>query len=275
MLNYILLFVLMLCVIIWLYRANYKPKIYNEITKKINNKTNNCSKFTDKYFYDVDDITPDLRNIENDRRNILTESYKIQSRSINKTNKSKINTDETLWHDWPEKKLYANNGTWKIFPFYAFGVWVPENCNMCPYTYKFLKSIKGLKLATFSKLSPGMKLTPHRGWGNHSNHVIRCHYGLSVPNGLGCYISVSDTENGKDTKLYHEQFKWLIFDDSKWHYAENKSTHDRIVLIVDIERPAHIKTGTSEVGDSKELLDIVNYFKEKNIKKLDTFEKLP
>lgn len=209
----------------------------------------NCSRRTqmDKFFYSVNEISSQLDNIGNVSDDIMKESLSIFG-------------DE--WSDWPEKELYDSDGKWKIFPFYAFGIWVNDNCEKCPKTYKFLKHIKGLKLATFSKLTSGMKLKPHKGWASHSNYVIRCHYGLVVPK--GCYVSVSDET--REEIQYHKKFQWLIFDDSKTHYAENKSNSDRIVLILDIERPSTIKVGSSEIGDSKELIEIVNYFKSKNIK---------
>lgn len=201
----------------------------------------------DKFYYTVEEICPLLDSIKNVSDDILNESLGIFGNE---------------WKDWPEKDLYEKNGEWKIFPFYAFDIWVGDNCKKCPKTYSFLKGIKGLKLATFSKLSSGMKLKPHKGWGDHSNHVIRCHYGLVIPE--KCYVSVADET--KEEIKHHKKFQWLIFDDSKTHYAENKSKSDRIVLIIDIERPKTIKTGTSDIGDSKELLDIVNYFRSKNIK---------
>ena len=171
------------------------------------------------------------------------------------------------WISWPEKYLYAENGDWNIFPFYAFGMWIPVNCNKCPRINSFLKSIPGLKLATLSRMTPGMKLTPHEGWASHSNYVIRCHFGIIVPD--GCYISVKEIDiydkNDTEKIKYHKENEWLIFDDSKTHYAHNTSNSDRVVLIIDIERPKNIKIGQSKVGDSKELINIVNYFKEKNI----------
>lgn len=199
----------------------------------------------DNFFYDVNDVCPSLNNITPHSAQILNETLKVM---------------DSKWYDWPELELYQRQGKWKIFPFFAFGIWEMENCNKCPAIYNFLKQIPNLKLATLSKLTAGMKLKPHRGWGNHSNNVIRCHYGLVVPQ--NCYISVIDDKNEKI--MYHNKFKWLLFDDSKIHYAENKSNHDRIVLIIDVERPSHIKKGTSQVGDSKELLEVINYFKIKN-----------
>lgn len=163
------------------------------------------------------------------------------------------------WHDWPEKELYANEGTWKVIPFYGFGTWVPDNCAACPQLVEFLRGIRGLRLATLSKLSGGMKLTPHKGWGCYSNYVIRCHFGVHVPPNK-CYISVAGDGEPEEIR-YHVDNEWLLFDDSKRHYAENMSTEDRIVLIIDIERPGHIKQGTSDATDTKELEEFVMAFK--------------
>jgi beta-hydroxylase len=226
-------------------------------------------------------------------KNLYISEYKILNK-IKLFNKEIIeevaninNSSNIEWSDWPEKDLYNSDLTrtsWKIFPFLGFGKWVEKNCDKCPYITKFLKSVPNLKLAIISKLNPGMKLTPHRGWGKHSNNVLRCHYGLIVPK--YCYISVSNTEhppmfNSSSLKLksypeniiynkngiyeeiqFHKQFEWLIFDDSETHYAENLSDSERIVLILDIQRPDNIKKGTATKGDTKELLELVKYYKE-------------
>lgn len=192
---------------------------------------NNC-------FYEVSEVEPQLNLIHAKRDMILAE----------------VNNIKSPWHDWPERDLYEKkDGEWKIFPFYAFGIWVPQNCQQCPTICQFLQNIPGLKLATLSKLSPGMRLTPHQGWGNHSNNVIRCHYGIDIPE--NCYVGV------ESEKKYHHNDEWVVFDDSKTHYAVNDSNQARIVLIVDVDRPTTIRKGNSQVGDSRELIEIVNYFK--------------
>ena len=132
-----------------------------------------------------------------------------------------------------------------------------DNCNKVTILTKFIKSIPNVQLATLSRLSPNMKLKPHRGWGSHSNHVLRAHYGLIIPD--NCYVKVNDEIQ------YHQNDKWMVFDDSETHMAENQSDKDRLVLIIDISRPNHIPKGTSTIGDSKELLDIIDYFKQKQI----------
>jgi len=199
----------------------------------------------DNMFYNVEDVYPELQNI-----------HKIRNLIIDEIN----NIDK--WENWPEKNLYDADGTWKIYPLYAFNIWVTDNCNQLPTLTKFIKSVPNIKLATLSKLSAGMKLTPHRGWGSHSNNVLRTHYGIDVPENK-CYIKVSDDK--REEKQYHQNDRWIVFDDSKTHMAENTSQSDRIVLIIDINRPSYVRRGTSEVGDTKELLDIIDYFAKKNI----------
>ena len=182
----------------------------------------------DKLFYAVDEICPDLHKIDSIKEEVL--------REVNEVNKGN-------WTDWPEEALYGAKGDWKIFPFYAFGGWAQHQCKKCPVIYDFLKQIKGLRVALLSKLTPGMKLKSHRGWGNHSNNVIRCHYGLIVPE--GAYVAVSDNETHSYQEQYHKKFEWMLFDDSKWHYAHNTSlVGERIVLIIDVDRPSNIPKGT-------------------------------
>lgn len=199
-----------------------------------------------KKFYNANEINYDLNNIYKYNNEILQEVNTIKNK---------------YWIDWPEKELYNQKiGKWNIFPFYAFNIWAHDNCRKCPSIYKFLKNLKGLKLATLSRMTPGLKLEEHQGWAMHSNFVIRCHFGIIVPE--KCYISVSD-EYGIQKK-FHKNNEWLIFDDSKNHYAHNNSNEDRIVLIVDVERPTNVNIGKSTVGDTSELMNIVNYFKNKN-----------
>lgn len=236
--NYIIFFLIIVFIFVIIF-------VY---TKKINKN---------KLFYDVNEIDKNLIHIDIIKENILHEVMSLQENTTNTNN----------WKEWPEKYLYCDSSpdSWKIFPFFAFGIWVSDNCNKCPYIYDYIKNIPKLKLATLSKLKPKTKLNIHQGWASHSNHVIRCHYGIVVPDNL-CYIYVQDNTTGKNQKKYHKNFEWLVFDDSKLHYASNESEIERIVLILDIERPTDIEIGKSDIGDSKELIEIINSFKNKNLK---------
>ncbi len=187
--------------------------------------------------------------------------------------KKEVNTlcNNKNWFDWVEKDLYKGNtptSDWKILPFYGFGIWVKENCDLCPNLAKFIKSIPGLKVALLSKMGPDTVLTEHRGWGNHSNKVLRCHFGFNIPD--NCFVSVGDYDNNNEIKREvkkYQQDKWLIFDDSKFHFTYNKSNQDRIVLIIDIERPYYVKQGTANVEDTKELKELIDSFRNKTLSK--------
>jgi aspartyl/asparaginyl beta-hydroxylase (cupin superfamily) len=200
-----------------------------------------------KKYYDVNEVCPELLSIYN-YKDIMSEVDSVR---------------KMVWDEWPEKELYlTENKTWNIYPFKAFGLDITDNCEKCPNLSRFINSIPGIKIAILSRLGPGMKLAPHQGWGGHSNNVIRCHFGIDVPD--GCYISVADEPDLSDEEIrYHKNGEWLCFDDSKIHYAHNSSNKDRIVLIVDVQRPSTIAKGTSKAGDTKELLDIVNYYKQR------------
>lgn len=207
-----------------------------------NNLTNKNKSIKNQAFYDVVDVCSELLQVHRYEQHMLKEILSFKN--------------ETNWNDWPEKDLYDKQGTWKIFPFFAFGLWIEENCKTCPTIATFLRSIPKLKLATLSKLSPRMKLTPHQGWGKYSNYVIRCHFGIVVSKQSWIYVLNNDVWN----KQHHNTFDWLIFDDSKMHYAENNSDSDRIILMVDVERPQTIRIGESDIGDTKELNEIIKYF---------------
>ena len=170
------------------------------------------------------------------------------------------------WMDWPETHLYRDfkiNGNWKIIPFFGFNTWCHFNCNQFPQITKFLQNIENLKIALLSKIGPKMKLNAHYGWGDHSNNVLRCHYGIILPtNYYESYIAVE--ENDKIEIQYHKLHDWIVFDDSKLHYAVNDSDTDRIILIIDLERPSHVKKGTSSSQDTKELLEVINEINKSN-----------
>lgn len=204
-----------------------------------------------KNFYTVEETFPHL--------NKIYDNLDIYKREINNVIKDKS------WINWVEKDLYnsKDNMDWKIFPFCGFNIWAEENCKKCPELTKFIKSIPGLKVAILSKMTPGTKLTEHRGWASHSNYVLRCHFNFIIPE--NCFISVGDSSGNsenivREVKKYKKD-KWIIFDDSRLHYTWNNGNSDRIVLILDIERPKNIKSGTAKKGETKELIELLNSFK--------------
>ena len=54
-------------------------------------------------------------------------------------------------------------------------VWVERECSRLPLATRLLRAIPGVRTALFSRLGPGTRLAPHRGWASLANHVLRCH----------------------------------------------------------------------------------------------------
>lgn len=212
--------------------------LYNIIFKKI-----------DKCFYTLEETFPALESF------VKNDSFELILKDTN-------NVD--IWKDWPEYNLwdFYNNpkSKWTVFPFKAFGKWHDRNIKLCPNIYRLLEKLGGnLINASLSKLGSNTKLIPHKGWGYLSNNVLRCHLGIIIPNDAFIYC-----KDDKDLEYQIRQQKaqqWIIFDDSKTHFADNKDlTNDRIVLILDLKRPSNIKKGNSCIKDTSELNEFLRSF---------------
>lgn len=176
----------------------------------------------------------------------------------------------TSWIPWPEHTLYQGKGNdgkereWKVIPFvYTFPAydpsstkWVDNNCKACPKTFELLKSIPNIRTALYSRLGPGVELSAHQGWSDLANHVLRCHIPLAVPepeeDKCGLWV--------EGLISFHKPGSIIIFDDSKWHKAFNRTHKDRIVLIIDIMRPNNIPIGSAEGGHTAQLDEFIAQF---------------
>ena len=132
---------------------------------------------------------------------------------------------ESRFVDWPERGLYGAG--WTVFGLQAFGQRLEENMALCPETARLLATVPGLTTAGFSRLAPGTHIRPHVGY---THAVLRCHLGLVVPT-EGCALRVGD-----ETRPWDEG-RCLVFDDTVEHEAWNRSSVDRIVLLLDFLRP--------------------------------------
>jgi hypothetical protein len=224
-----------------IFKKNKKEVEYNPYGNEIN---------IDKKFYEIY-VYPELKQIEPHKDQIKIEVKKSLGNQLEE------------WIDCPEKKLYGGDNIWKMIPFYYYGTWVNKNCDKMPELTKFLHKLPKLKIALLSILAPKTVLKEHKDWGSHSNNILRCHYGILVPD--NCYIAVKNDDDIIATTKSHANDEWIIFDDSKLHFAANNSSYYRVILIVDLERPTYIKKGESEIGNTKELLEMINYYKENNI----------
>lgn len=174
------------------------------------------------------------------------------------------------WHAWPETTLYMRDDgvatSWKVVPFaYTFPSdtgetkWVPSSCAVLPRLAAALRAIPGLRIALLSRLGPGTRLSPHQGWREISNHVLRVHLALRVP-ARGCSGVVVEGAGGA-TVREHVAGELLCFDDSLTHWAFNDHpSEDRVVLIFDILRPEGVAPGTAAEGATAELESFMAYF---------------
>lgn len=153
--------------------------------------------------------------------------------------------------DWPEKDLLENpRDEWTIVPLHGFGTW-HSNCGNFPETTSLLKQIPSLRTAIFSRLGSKTQLKYHQGWSLLSNNVLRCHLGIIVPKNGKSGVGV---EGEKRNIKYGE---WIVFDDSKLHTGFNESNSDRIVLLLDIDRPWWVRKGISSVSQTPQLLSFL------------------
>ncbi|HEY9635686.1 MAG TPA: aspartyl/asparaginyl beta-hydroxylase domain-containing protein [Coleofasciculaceae cyanobacterium] len=150
---------------------------------------------------------------------------------------------------WPEEYLYGKG--WDTFGLYAFGVKIWKNCKLCPETTKLIETIPNLTTAGFSSLAPSTHIAPHTGY---PDGLLRCHLGLSIPQGCGIRV-------GTETRHW-EEGKCLIFDDTLEHEAWNKGTSTRVVLLIDFTAPEGLLT-LPERKPGKGLSSLLGFFKEK------------
>jgi len=172
---------------------------------------------------------------------IVTQNYKTILTEVMAIRKK----DSKMWHEWID-------GTLNVFPLYFFGKWCKQGVDLCPEIYQIVKDIPGIKTVSVSCLKPDKVIQPHMGWGDLANNILRCHFGIDVPDNCGCVCD--------NWVVPHLNGQWLAFDDSKMHTSFNYGERNRYILIVDMERPPHVPKGTCTVAYSQNLLDFISGF---------------
>lgn len=129
---------------------------------------------------------------------------------------------------WPEAEKFT--GSWQVFGLYYDGRRMDNCCKRTPWTAKLLQDIADLSktkvvMAGFSRMAPGTDILPHV---DEVTIDRRVHLGLKVPEG-DCGFEV----DGVQTKW--EAGKAFAFDPRKKHRAWNKTSEERVVLLVDFE----------------------------------------
>ena len=129
----------------------------------------------------------------------------------------------------PDQSRISTGDHWRAFILYGFGHKAERNCRQCPITTGVLETIPHLQSAWFSILAPGYQIPPHRGV---TKGVVRTHLGLIIPRDREmCRIRVGD-----QTRRW-EEGKCLVLDDTFEHQVWNQTDEQRVVFIIDVERP--------------------------------------
>ncbi len=163
---------------------------------------------------------PWAAGVEREWRAIRAELDRVLVRKVDLPNVQELMADAAA---------LSRDASWKIFPLVAYGLRSQPNIDLCPETWRIVRTIPGLTTAMFSILEPGKRIPPHRG---PYNGVLRLHLGLMVPEPrerLGLRVGPE--------RRYWEEGRALIFDDAYEHEAWNETDGLRVVLFVDFEKP--------------------------------------
>jgi len=129
----------------------------------------------------------------------------------------------------PDQYKISPDDMWKTFALFGFGYRSELNCELCPKTAAILETIPNLKTAFFSILAPGKHVPRHKGV---TKGFVRCHLGLIVPEEREkCSMDVNGT-----TCIWEEGHAFM-FDDTFPHEVHNDTDEERVVLLIDVERP--------------------------------------
>ncbi len=132
----------------------------------------------------------------------------------------------------PDQAKISKGKNWQTFVLFGFGYKSEANCLRCPETTRVLESIENLRTAFFSILGPNYHIPPHKGV---TKGVIRGHLALVVPDDhQNCWIRVHDH------KVSWQANQCLVFDDTFDHEVHNDTDQQRVVLLIDVDRPMRL-----------------------------------
>jgi ornithine lipid ester-linked acyl 2-hydroxylase len=139
---------------------------------------------------------------------------------------------ETLpsFHDVsPYQARISRGDDWKTTWLHGFGTESDVAQALCPRTTALLAEVPGLQTALFSMLAPGTHIPPHRGV---YKGLINYHLGLVIPKDAErCRMQVA-----KERVVWREG-EGVVFDDTNRHEVWNDTNEERIVLMLQFERP--------------------------------------
>lgn len=132
---------------------------------------------------------------------------------------------EELYSKWPERFLY--NEGWNVFGLRFMRNDLYEAHAICPFISSIVHKYDDLIVtAGFSIMSPGTIIYPHEGY---TDSVLRCHMGIEVPEG-DCFLKVDAVQR------QWQEGEAFVFDDTFEHQAWNKTSHRRIIMLLDLDK---------------------------------------
>lgn len=200
-------------------------------------------------FYNPDEFNV-VKDLSKNKKAVIKEFEKVKGIRPFK----EISPDTT-----PDK--YFKNANWNVYFLKAYNTPIVENIKNCPITYNIINR-KNITTAMFSILPPGSEMNFHRG---PYKGVLRCLYKLKLEDKSGDVgLMVNKTE------IQWNKTECVIFDDTLFHKAWNRSKGTRVVLFLDIMRdlpfPLNIINNAFLflVSRSKRIKSIYDYYKKTN-----------
>lgn len=132
----------------------------------------------------------------------------------------------------PHQKRIAGGQPWRVFPLFVYETFNEPNCARMPVTSGLLRQIPSVKLAMLSILEQGADIPMHCGF---FKGVLRVHVTLHTDH--------PDTDMQRFIEVGGQKYSWkdsemVAFDDTYPHRVVNNVPGRRVVLFLDLERPA-------------------------------------
>jgi len=129
----------------------------------------------------------------------------------------------------PDQYKIATEKNWRTFVLFGFGERLEKNTQLAPKTADMLEKVPNIQTAMFSILAPGYHIPAHTGV---TKGILRVHLGLIIPKDYeSCKIRVGDTmTNWRPGEMF-------IIDDTYEHEVWNNTDEERVVLLLDFDRP--------------------------------------
>jgi len=132
----------------------------------------------------------------------------------------------------PDQYRIATADNWKTLFLYGFGKKLERTCKQVPVTAEIIGRAEKIHTAIFSILTPGYHIPAHTGV---TKGILRAHLGLIIPEEREkCRIRVGD-----QFRIW-EAGKVFVIDDTYEHEVWNDTGEERVVLLLDFNRPMRL-----------------------------------